>query len=39
MGGFKINVPNLLVVGLTTFAAVWVINRGLTKANLSNFKA
>lgn len=39
MNGFKLNVSNLLAVGLTTFAAVWIINRGLTKANLTAYKA
>ena len=39
MGEMRVNLSNFIVVGLMAFIAVWLINRGLDKANLSQYKA
>jgi hypothetical protein len=38
MGEIRINLSNFLAVGLMAFIGVWAINKGLTAANLSQFK-
>lgn len=39
MGEVRINLSNFLAVGLMAFIAVWLINTGLTKAGMSQYKA
>lgn len=34
-----INVPDFLKVGVMAFVFVWLVNRGLTAANLTQYKA
>jgi large-conductance mechanosensitive channel len=39
MGELRINLTNFLIVGLMAFIAVWAVNRGLAKANMSQYQA
>jgi hypothetical protein len=39
MGEVRINLTNFIAVGAMAFVAVWAINRGLTAAGYSQFKA
>ncbi len=39
MGTIRIDVANVVTISLVAFVGVWLINRGLTKANLAQFKA
>ena len=39
MGNVRIDLANVITISLVGFLAVWVINRGLTFANLSQWKA
>lgn len=39
MGELRVNLTNFVVVGLMAFVAVWIINRGMTKAGMAQYKA
>lgn len=39
MGEVRISLPNMIAIGLMAYVGVWVINKGLTKAGLSQWKA
>lgn len=39
MGEVRINLTNMIAVGLMAFAMVWAINRGLTYAGKPDWKA
>lgn len=39
MGNIRIDLANVITISLVAFLGVWVINRGLTKANLGVWKA
>jgi hypothetical protein len=39
MGNLKITPMNVVTVGVIAFASVWLINRALTMANKSAYKA
>ncbi len=39
MGNIRIDVANVLTIGLVAFVGVWLINRGLKAANLSTWSA
>lgn len=39
MGNVRIDLANVITISLVGFVGVWLINRGLTYANLSQFKA
>lgn len=39
MGELRINLTNFLIVGLMAFIAVWAVNRGLAKANMTQYQA
>lgn len=38
MGEVRVNLSNFVTVGLMAFVAVWLINRGLTAANMQQYK-
>jgi hypothetical protein len=39
MGNVRIDLANVVTIGLVGFLGVWVINRGLTKLNFAQWKA
>jgi len=39
MGNVRIDLANVITISLVAFVGVWLINRGLTAANLSQYKA
>ena len=39
MGTVRIDVANVVTISLVAFVGIWLINKGLDKANLSQFKA
>jgi hypothetical protein len=39
MGNVRIDVSNVLTISLVAFLGVWLINKGLDAAGLSQFKA
>jgi hypothetical protein len=39
MGNVRIDLANVITISLVGFVGVWLINRGLAMANLSQWKA
>lgn len=39
MGNVRIDLANVITISLVGFVGVWLINRGLSKAGLDQFKA
>ncbi len=39
MGNVRIDLANFVTISLCAFVGVWLINRGLQKANLAQYKA
>ena len=39
MGNIKIDLANVITISLVAFLGVWLINKGLEKTNLSQWKA
>ena len=39
MGNIRIDVANVITIGLVAFVGVWLINRGLKAANMAQWSA
>lgn len=39
MGEVRVSLTNFIAVGLMAFVAVWLLNRGLARANLTQYQA
>lgn len=39
MGDLRINLRSVVTIGLLAFASVWVVNRGLSYAGMTNWQA
>jgi len=39
MGNIRIDLGNIITISLVAFVGVWLINRGLDKTGLTQFKA